>query len=256
MLLRCFNGIIWAVWFCCLFTCFFPLSVPRRESLCVVQWSQFVLFDYYAIGGCVGVACMRSLFLKMKSGVWKSALICRDGIMRREFALPLCRRGWTATRARVEWRYVKVFADIHAFYEALSWTIARFIHVKQSKWVIFTFGWRGMDVKRQRFIKKDERWKRHTNKKYCRHNESDITYFQSPSCFCFLGSGCHIRLSRVLSKRSANYSSTSLKKALCVHVRVWLIVANCWKWFGLYDRFLCFWLRSFLVLVLGTRNNI
>lgn len=141
-------------------------SLVRKPLCCAVVTicSSWLLCN----GWCIGVACMCSLFLKMKSGVWKFALICWDRVMRCEFALPLCKPGWP----RLEhissgdmWsicRYWNVLWDAQ-----LNNSKVHPCPCQAKQMCYFHLGWHRMEVKRQQifdygpyfpffcFIKKD-----------------------------------------------------------------------------------------------------
>lgn len=153
---------------------------------------------------CIRVVCMCSLFLKMNSGVWKFALICWDRIMRREFALPLCKPGWPL---------LEHISSGDMWSVCRYWNILRDAQLNNSKvhpcpcqakqMCYFHLGWHGMEVKNiwlwsifPIFLFYQERldakwmliflmlvtpWKLHANKKYCRHNETcGMTHYLLP----------------------------------------------------------------------------
>lgn len=191
MIVRCFNAIIWAMWFWCLFTCLFPLSAPWRESLCVVQWWRFALFDYYAMGDAyVWLVC--ALYS------WKWKVVCESLHLFAEteswgVSLHCLFANLVDHDSSTYWVEIcEVFADIEAFCETLSWTMARFVRVRvqeckcvagngsekaaniwlRSKFPIFLSYQERLDPKGIFiFLILVTPWNLHTNKEYYGHND-------------------------------------------------------------------------------------
>lgn len=81
--------VMWTIWLQGLVTCLFPLTAPWRvKSLCCPV-GMICFTSTLRNRGCVRV--LKNVLL---SGMWKFAHICRGGIMRYVFALPVWQTHW------------------------------------------------------------------------------------------------------------------------------------------------------------------